>query len=282
MNTNKRLDTLNQNLSALKTVPKPIAPKPKRRTPPFFQSAFNEKKTSSNQHSMQSEDDHERQVAFHIAGHAAAIYLNNKASFSPSSIFQIRFQQRNCDSRHRQTIQCQHIVRIDDDERTIQPFPRPVTRSADETDGPLRSDDLNTCDTDIINLLAGPLAEARYIHDCDNELLTRRLIDLEALKQYGGDSDLLIARQNLRNLLSVQSEQDKKLEELLTAAFYFVNDDNNWSVIIRLAEYLFKHHKKMMSSEEVASVLEPLITDDAASSNPNCQPSSQTAFEDKA
>lgn len=54
----------------------------------------------------------------------------------------------------------------------------------------LMQDQLVAFDVDIINLLIGPLAEAKYIAHIDDELFNHKLVDLEALKNYGGSSDL--------------------------------------------------------------------------------------------
>ncbi|MGR9086220.1 MAG: hypothetical protein ACU841_04000 [Gammaproteobacteria bacterium] len=43
-----------------------------------------------------------------------------------------------------------------------------------------------------MNLLAGPLAEAKYVAPRDNELMPPRLIDLNALHFYGGSADLKV------------------------------------------------------------------------------------------
>ena len=42
----------------------------------------------------------------------------------------------------------------------------------------------------MINILVGPLAEAKYITQRDGELINPRLINLNTLHDYGGTSDL--------------------------------------------------------------------------------------------
>jgi hypothetical protein len=56
-------------------------------------------------------------------------------------------------------------------------------------------------EADIINLLVGPLAEANYVAMRDNEPINPLLVTLNALKNYGGSSDLETINEYLDCLL---------------------------------------------------------------------------------
>jgi hypothetical protein len=53
-----------------------------------------------------------------------------------------------------------------------------------------------------------------------------------------------------------KQQQDEKLHELFAVAFNFVNDRANWAAITRLADYILKSNKNIISCEEVVSLLE--------------------------
>jgi len=100
------------------------------------------------------------------------------------------------------------------------------------------------------------LAEAKQAYNRDNELFNRKLVDLNSLKNYGGGSDLALARQYLESFSANTQQQDEKLDELFTEACNFVSDCSNWKAITKLANYILDSNKNIISCEEVVSVLE--------------------------
>lgn len=209
---------------------------------------------------------HKECIAFHEAGHAAAIYLNNKARNLPPVYFQIVFKELNSDKDnnvilYHEATHDDNIARVEGG-RLIQSLPHSIDGLAhkliDDNEAmiPLVRDYLIAFETDIINLLIGPLAEAKHVHSRDNELFNHRLVNLGALINYGGGSDLALAREYLESYSENKQVQDEKLDELFNGVFDFVNDRENWKAIIKLADYILKCDKKIISCEEVVSVLE--------------------------
>lgn len=209
---------------------------------------------------------HKECIAFHEAGHAAAIYLNNKARNLPPVYFQIVFKELNSDKDNNVILYYEathddNIARVEGG-RLIQSLPHSIDGLAhkliDDNEAmiPLVRDYLIAFETDIINLLIGPLAEAKHVYSRDNELFNHRLVNLGALINYGGGSDLALAREYLESYSENKQVQDEKLDELFNGAFDFVNDRENWKAIIKLADYILKCDKKIISCEEVVSVLE--------------------------
>jgi hypothetical protein len=122
---------------------------------------------------------------------------------------------------------------------------------------PLISDYANAFETDIINLLIGPLAEAKHVHSRDDERFNHHLVALPSLKNYGGGSDLALVYEYLESYSGDKQKQDEKLGELFAVAFAFVNDSAHWKAITKLANYILESHKNIIGYEEVVAVLGP-------------------------
>jgi hypothetical protein len=209
--------------------------------------------------------EHKECIAFHEAGHATAIYLNNKARNLPPVFFQIMF--KDVSGKPEQdllTYQATHddcIARVEGG-RLIELLPASIdalvhkTSDHDDARVPLIKDYMIAFEADIINLLIGPLAEAKHIADIDDELFNQQLINLKALKNYGGSSDLLLITEYIQRFSACKQLQDEKLHELFGVAFNFINDRANWTAITRLAKYILNSNKNIISSEEVVSLLE--------------------------
>jgi len=206
-------------------------------------------------------------IAFHEAGHAAAIYLNNKARNLPPVFFQILLKDLNAESEESvmvyQVTQNDCIARVQGG-RFIESLPSSIDALVhdltDHNDAmiPLMRDYMIAFEVDIVNLLIGPLAEAKYIAETDDELFNHQLVDLDALKNYGGSSDLELAREYLQCFSACKQQQDKKLDELFTVAFNFITNRANWAAIAKLANYILNSNKNLISCEEVVSLLEPV------------------------
>ncbi len=121
---------------------------------------------------------------------------------------------------------------------------------------------LNECpeklETDIVNLLLGPIAEAKYVAACDNEIFNCKLIDFNALNYYSGTNDLMLVDEYLQCLTPSKSERIKKKAELFGKAFDFINDCRNWKAVTRLAEYMIEQNKSTIDFSETVSALECL------------------------
>ena len=208
---------------------------------------------------------HKQCIAFHEAGHAVAIYLNNKARNLPPVFFQIVFNEKSEATDYDELIyQATHddsIAKVEGG-RLIQSLPYSIDGLVhklidhNESMAPLIRDYICAFEADIINLLIGPLAEAKHVYNRDDELFNRKLVDLRALKNYGGNSDLALAYEYLESYSTNIQQQDEKLDELFTLACDFVSDYSNWKAITKLAKYILESNKNLISCEEVVSILE--------------------------
>ena len=208
---------------------------------------------------------HKQCIAFHEAGHAAAIYLNNNARNLPPIFFQIIFKEINSSTDYDGlTYQATHddgVARVEGG-RLIQSLPYTVDGLAhklidqNEAMAPLVMDYIIAYEADIINLLIGPLAEAKHVYNRDNERFNYQLVDMKALKNYGGGSDLALALEYIESFSASKLQRDEKLDELFTVACDFVSDSSNWKAITKLANYILESNKNIISCEEVVSVVE--------------------------
>ncbi len=203
-------------------------------------------------------------IAFHEAGHAIAIYLNNKAGNLPPVFFQITLNKLSGKSEEdliaHHTTHDDYIARVEGG-RLIELLPDSLvhtTTGHNDTTQPLTDEYMAAFETDIVNFLIGSLSVAKHIADVDDELFNQRLVNLEALKNYGGGSDLVLITQYIQRFSACKQQQDKKLDELFGVAFNFINDRANWAAITRLANSILKGNKNIISCEDVALLVKQL------------------------
>lgn len=209
----------------------------------------------------------EQCIAFHEAGHATAIYLNNKAKGMPTRYFLICFNRLTAESEerkiHQQPDDNNYIVNVEGG-RLIESLPvsfKFLKQELIENNEPypphlkLFSNYTVAFELDIVNLLAGPIAEAKYIAENDGEIINHRLVNIQALKNYGGDFDLALIDEYLRCFSDNEQERADKLNELFIMAFCFVNDYHNWRAITKVADYILKTDNHTITYDEVAETI---------------------------
>lgn len=212
--------------------------------------------------------EHKQRVAFHEAGHAAGIHLNNKARQLPPVFFKIIFKEMSsvtaADVMAYQTTHDDCIARVEGG-RLIELLPPSIDSLASELTEhndamvQLVRDYRIAFEADIINLLIGPLAEAKHVANTDDELFNHKLVNLKALKNYGGSSDLALANEYLQSFSADKQQSDEKLDELFSVAFDFINNDANWAAIIKLADYILGSTKNIIGCEEIVSMLDQSV-----------------------
>jgi len=197
-----------------------------------------------------------KKIAMHVAGHVVAIYHGNRQKpFSP--FFQILVNRHSNDFQLSWPLTCLNDKSIanSDDYRRILALPVTIKKPA----WPISSEEMQlaemTFEADIISLLAGPLAEAKYEAMCDGEPINPRLVNLNALHYYGGSSDLEMVNEYLECFITDQDEREKKISGLFLEAFSFINDRTSWLVITMLANYILTTRKNFIDYEEVVPYL---------------------------
>ncbi|TAN66258.1 MAG: hypothetical protein EPN17_14400 [Methylobacter sp.] len=211
--------------------------------------------------------EHKQRIAFHEAGHAAGIHLNNQARQLPPVFFNIIFKDMNnateADIMTYQTSHDDCIARVQGGRLIeIPPFiDNLVCELTEHNDAMVQliKDYMIAFEADIVNLLIGPLAEAKHVADTDDELFNPRIVNLKALRNYGGSSDLALVNEYLHSFSADAQQRDDKLAKLFDAAFDFVNNDANWAAITKLANYIFYNSKNIICCEEIVSILDQSV-----------------------
>ncbi|WP_394752247.1 hypothetical protein [Crenothrix sp.] len=204
---------------------------------------------------------YQQRVAHHEAGHATGIYLNNRDYNLPPVFFKIIFKNVNqlWDSNGLMS-QDGSIAKIKGGRlvQSLMPTFKALDskfKCADETKLQVIDEYRLAFEADIVNLLIGPLAEAKFSYQTDNELFNEKLITLRSLKNYGGDDDLALVKDYLQSYSTDQEPQYELLDQLFAKAFNFINDNSNWKAIMRLANHILSCNNDVISCEEVALVL---------------------------
>jgi hypothetical protein len=188
------------------------------------------------------------QTAFHEAGHAASIYLGNKKKNLPPVFFQIKIKK--AENINKQLYYAKVI-----DGRLIQNLP--IAGLENIHDLTIEEQHHYQCayEADVINLLVGPLAEAKYVSIRDDEAFNFNLFTPHALNYYGGSSDVNKAYAYLEYFIPSSQLRENKMLELFSEAFSFIENNNNWKHILKLAHYILESEKDVLSCEEVIDVL---------------------------
>ncbi|MGZ8153420.1 MAG: hypothetical protein ACXW0Q_12650 [Methylovulum sp.] len=202
-----------------------------------------------------------RKTAVHEAGHATAIYLGNKQQKLPPVFFQI-FIKRLGNQLHSPVslnkLIGDQFARIEGG-RLIHTLPSSFEEEVKDFSEEQKQVYQRAFEADIINLLVGPLAEANYIALRDNELMNPRIVNLNALYNYGGFFDLEIVNEYLACFIADKTQREKKVSELFLAAFNFINDRSNWFAITSLANYILADNKDIIDCEEVMAVVDTSV-----------------------
>ncbi|MEI6068815.1 MAG: hypothetical protein WCP96_15850 [Methylococcaceae bacterium] len=200
-----------------------------------------------------------KQIVFHEAGHAAAIYLYNKQKHLPLVDFQItikkstRSQATPFASR---TVKLDHFVAMVEGGGLIQSLPVTLIESANYFSMDEQDTYRVAYEADMINLLVGPLAEAKHVALRDNECFSNKLINVDALHNYGGTCDLEKVYDYLKNFISDTRLHEEIIIELFNQAFQFIDSPAHWQAIERLAGYILDNSKNTITCEEAIAVLD--------------------------
>ncbi len=200
-----------------------------------------------------------RQIAFHEAGHAAAIYLYNKQKQLPLVYFQIIIQ----DSPHQKAssldtcrLSYDHFDAVVEGGRLIHSLSVALIESTHYFSVAEQDAYQTAFEADMINLLVGPLAEAKHVALRDDEQFSAQLVNINALHYYGGRSDLEQVYEYMDTFIATKSRQQEKLVELFDKAFQFINSPIHWRAIQCLADYILKNKENIISCEESITVMD--------------------------
>jgi len=199
-----------------------------------------------------------RQIAFHEAGHATAIYLYNKQKQLPPVYFQITIKalDRPKDNPLDPRLAYDHFAAVVEGGRLIHSLPVALIESAHYFSAAEQDAYRTAFEADMVNLLIGPLAEAKHVALRDDEQFNARLVNIDALHYYGGTSDLEKVYEYLDSFIAAGSRHEEKMVELFNKAFQFISSPGHWQAIERLADYILNNKENIISCEEAIAVLD--------------------------
>jgi hypothetical protein len=199
-----------------------------------------------------------RKMAIHEAGHAAAICIGNKQKRLPPIFFRIFIKPLDSDaqlSRFLGKPYDDYIAKVEGG-RLIHTLPTSLDEATKDFSAVQKLAYERAFEADMINLLAGSLAEANYLSVRDDEQINPRLVNLNALPYYGGLSDLKVVNEYLDCFIGSDELRKRKMTELFLAAFSFVSERSNWLAITTLADYILAADENIIECNEIIAVLE--------------------------
>ena len=200
-----------------------------------------------------------RRNAYHQAGLAVAVYLGNRQKNLPALHFQIAIRPPEYQSGFggRLTRMSHKYSAKLEGGRLIPYLPYSYEVATRLLSPPEKRQCQCAFEADVINLLAGSLAEAKHVAQRDGETFNANLVYLGALKFYGGGQELKIIDEYMACLFpDNKTERRKKLAELFLAAYSFINDRTNWQAIKALAEAIYNNPKEVFTCEELIALTE--------------------------
>jgi hypothetical protein len=206
-------------------------------------------------------------TAYHIAGHAVAICIGNKRKQLPAVHFQINIKPQiedgqQADGFTRMKGKCTAKI---EGGRLIQSLPLSFAEATQGLPSSHQEEYLCAFEADVINLLAGSLAEAKFVVARDGEVFTPNIVNLAALKFYSGTSDLAVINEYMDCFMLHKAARNQKLTDLFLAAFGFVNKPSNWQAVSALAEFIQAEPKDIVHCEDVMAFLDTRFVEAAGS-----------------
>jgi hypothetical protein len=208
--------------------------------------------------------DIDKRISYHLAGHAAAIHLGNKIKQLPAVNFHIILKHQGCDGQ-----QSDRLTRTNgknsakvEGGRLIQSLPLSFAEATRYFSCTQQEEYRCAYEADVINLLAGSLAEAKFVASCDDGVFNANLVYLDALQFYDGSSNIEVITEYMECFIPHKVKRDRKLAELFLAAFSFVNKPSNWQAISALAKFVRDETKDIIHCEDVISFLESCFVEE--------------------
>jgi len=201
------------------------------------------------------------QIAYHEAGHATAIYLYNKQQQLPSIFFQIHLKNyEDIKQLTAQDINYQgaYVAEIEGG-CLIENLALNLSVSRNEIHLDEKEEYHRALNADVINLLAGSIAEQNYLILRDNEIINEALLNIRNLGRYGNYSDMQKINNYLRFLSDCPVEQQQKLTLLLKESFFFITHPQTWKAVTAVAHYILNSQKQQIHCEDVFKVIDDCI-----------------------
>jgi hypothetical protein len=199
-----------------------------------------------------------QRIAYHEAGHATAIYLYNKQKQLPPIFFEISFKSNKNATKNTDFLKQDNVAAKVEGGCLIQNLILSFIESQYYMTASEKADYYTALNADIINLLAGSIAEANYVSLRDNEVINADLLSIEALKNYGSDFDFAKINEYLACISECPQQQRQKLNQLLSDAYEFLTHPKTWKAVKAVANFILTSQKQTISCEEVFSIIDAI------------------------
>lgn len=212
-------------------------------------------KRSNTDYKLTTTEECQEKIAFHEAGHAAAIYLRNRQLNLPPVYFQIKFNMDIAPATAQEIKQSdiQDDVAVIEGGCLIHDLSVAAIDSSQFFSEKEQHEYLQAFNADIVNSLAGPMAEAKYTAIRDEEWLDNKFDNIGILKHYGGSYDIAKINEYLHCMTPSIAEQQTILKNLLSQASSFINCPSNWYAITQLAELITNRNSNQICCEQIAA-----------------------------
>lgn len=200
----------------------------------------------------------DKATAYHLAGQAVAICLGNRQKLLPDVHFQILIDQPMQDKQAsgRSLAKVGGYTAIVEGGRLIHHLPLTLAEALLKLPNQQQRDEYKRAfEADIINLLVGPLTEAKYVAIRDSKAFNPKLVNIIGLCSYDGKPDSSLIVDYMDCFLFDQKDFDR-MKELFMDAYVFVNNPSNWFAISSLAGYIQDKPAGCIDCEEVVSLME--------------------------
>jgi hypothetical protein len=197
-----------------------------------------------------------KRTAYHEAGHAVAIYLYNKHKKLPPVYFQVHLKNHHAVVKQNASLSLGNIFARIEGGHLVQDLIFSTIDIENYLTLHERVDYYAALEADIVNLLAGAIAEAHYVSLADNEVINPHLLNVAALKNYGGQSDLQKIQEYLTCFSKNPAAQNQKLTHLLHTSFNFITRPKNWQAVKAVAQFILTCNKPAISCEEIATLID--------------------------
>ncbi len=200
--------------------------------------------------------------SFHQAGHAAAIYWNSKQHPLPPVYFRILLNhQENIGDNIGLFLPFNSYCSAKlEGGRLIQALPFSFAEATRYFNPPQREQYRCAFEADIINLLVGALAKAKYAAMEGESNNCAHFIHFNALQPNHALLDIELVNEYLHCYQPQKSDREQKLAELLFVAYALIDNSSNWQAITTLATYisdnLLDKSKEIITCEEAMHVLD--------------------------
>lgn len=203
-----------------------------------------------------------KQIAYHEAGHATAIYLYNKQQQLPPVFFEIQIKnhvnikQLIADNKG---FSKAHIAAEIKGGCLIENLALNLSVNKNEIADNEKAEYFHALDADVINLLAGPLAEKNYVIQRDNEVISAELLNIQTLSQEGNYSDMKKINHYLNFFSDCPLERQQKLSQLLKQSFHFITHPQTWKAVDAVARHILESQNQWIHCEEVFKIIDKSV-----------------------